>query len=368
MFRSKYLKKILLIAACLILANFLYQEVKPEQTVSIINEILIPADLEPVGPKNSGPVFVFEKILTIEADPSEPKSMLMYPSNIILDDDGYIYITDSGDVQRIVVFSPDGNYMRSFGGYGSGPGEFQITSISSLEDDVLHLFDQNLNRITRYRTTGELLDVTALRTGGLLTAFLLPDLGQVITIRSIRGRNGKIRNREDSFYVGVEVTIRDSTQTEMFTIVSESERYMAFNKKNRRVQALYFAPYPNAAFSRHHGIVVTSGAQPVVNQYNLSGELTRQIMLDLPLELVTRADRLRAIEYREAQMANIRNPEPGRYDSRELEFAEQKAYWRHVMMDEHGYIWLIRLWDFNALDQGLGTTCYVIHPNGEWLA
>ncbi len=365
MSRSKLLKNLLLIAGCLILAYFLYQKAKPDQAAEIV-EGLTSAHLEPIGPKYSEPVFVFEEILTIEADPSEPGSMLMYPTDIDLDNDGYIYIADSGDIQKIVVFTPEGTYERSFGGYGSGPGEFQNLSITSVDNGVVHLFDPNLHRMTRYSCSGRFIDVTALRTGGTDRAILLPDLNQVLTIRRIRGR-GNNRNEEDSFFVRAKVTILDSGQTEIISIESNPVRYMAFNKKDRSVQALYFAPFPNVAFSQQYGFVMTTGAQPVVNQYDRSGYLSRKIMLDLPLEPVTQADRTRTTEYVKARLANVRNPEPGRYENRELLFAEQQAYWRDIRIDEYGYIWLKRFWDFDVLDQGLGTTCYVIHPNGEWL-
>ncbi len=187
-----------------------------------------------------------------------------------------------------------------------------------------------------------------------------------ISDSGLRGRGGSNRG-EYSYHFRARVAILDSAQTELHVIESETVRYMGFNKKDKAVQALYYAPFPSAVYSANHGIVMTTGAQPVVNQYDSSGSLTRQILLNLPLEPVTQSDRTRMKEYRKVQLANVRTPEPGRYDDRELLFAEQKAYWRHARIDDEGFIWLTCLWDFETLDQGLGTKCFVIHPNGEWL-
>ena len=44
------------------------------------------------------------------------------PSDIVIDEQGNIYILDSGN-HRIQKFDPEGNYLASFGRKGQGPGE-----------------------------------------------------------------------------------------------------------------------------------------------------------------------------------------------------------------------------------------------------
>ncbi|MFC1545466.1 6-bladed beta-propeller [Gemmatimonadota bacterium] len=346
----------------MILGRYVYQKISAKQSDQSSSEDLIPINLTPLDPLYSDPVFDFVEVATIRNEPAEP--LLMYPTEIALDRAGNIYIAEGGDTQQVVVFSPEGHHLRSFGRFGSGPGEFQNLSITSIEGDLLYLFDPNLNRITRYTIRGEFVDVTAVRTGALDVAVLDSERKQIVAIQRLRGRG---RREEDSYSVQARVAILDSTQTELRVVESEMVQYMGYNKKDRTVQALYYAPFPSAVYSKEHGIVMTTGAQPVVNQYDCNGSLTRQLLLNLNVEAVSQSDRQRMKEYRRAQLANEQMPVPGGYEDRELLFTEQKAYWRHVRIDDDGFIWLTCLWDFETLDQGLGTKCYVIHPNGTWL-
>jgi tripartite motif-containing protein 71 len=43
---------------------------------------------------------------------------------VAVDDQGYIFVGDSGN-NRIQIFTPEGTFLREFGCWGSGPGEFK---------------------------------------------------------------------------------------------------------------------------------------------------------------------------------------------------------------------------------------------------
>ena len=43
---------------------------------------------------------------------------------VAVDDQGYIFVADSGN-NRIQIFNPDGTFLRSFGRWGAGSGEFK---------------------------------------------------------------------------------------------------------------------------------------------------------------------------------------------------------------------------------------------------
>ena len=49
---------------------------------------------------------------------------LIYPRQIAEGPDGNIYVYDQSDA-FIKVYSPEGRYLRAFGGEGQGPGEIQ---------------------------------------------------------------------------------------------------------------------------------------------------------------------------------------------------------------------------------------------------
>ncbi len=69
------------------------------------------------------------------------------PSDVALDEDGNIYILDSGN-HRIQKFSPDGKYLATLGRKGQGPGEFVYPeSIDIDESGNILVSDPNNQRI-----------------------------------------------------------------------------------------------------------------------------------------------------------------------------------------------------------------------------
>jgi DNA-binding beta-propeller fold protein YncE len=50
---------------------------------------------------------------------------MIYPTNLALDPQGNIYITEYGVQDRVMVFDHLGNFLRQWGSFGNGPGQFQ---------------------------------------------------------------------------------------------------------------------------------------------------------------------------------------------------------------------------------------------------
>lgn len=79
--------------------------------------------------QNRGTPIPLEPFLVIDqwtpAGSSEGSDYVYKPGSVALDDTGKIYVLDSLN-QRVVVFSPAGNHLFSFGRPGQGPGEFRF--------------------------------------------------------------------------------------------------------------------------------------------------------------------------------------------------------------------------------------------------
>lgn len=85
-------------------------------------------------------------------------AVLGRPTSILVDDIGNVFVADGG-FQKIVVFSPDGDFLRLFiGGDGKGPGEFGLPGpvVFGPRGD-LWVFDFWLQRLTRFSTGGRLI-------------------------------------------------------------------------------------------------------------------------------------------------------------------------------------------------------------------
>ena len=79
------------------------------------------------------------------------------PSDIVLDEDGNMYILDAGNC-RVQKFDPEGKFLASFGREGQGPGEFN--SPSSLDIDAegnLIVADRRARKMQIFTKEGSLL-------------------------------------------------------------------------------------------------------------------------------------------------------------------------------------------------------------------
>ena len=78
-----------------------------------------------------------------------------YPQRTAVDAQGNLYITEYGEDRsnRVQVFTAEGKFLRSFGEYGNGPGQFTRVIGIALKDDEVFLADTS-DRIIVYSTGG----------------------------------------------------------------------------------------------------------------------------------------------------------------------------------------------------------------------
>ncbi len=79
----------------------------------------------------------------------EPGKFSM-PQDVAVDEEGSIYVVDA-DKDYLFKFSPSGEEQQSFGGAGSGEGEFNQPSGVAVFNKTLYVADSGNNRIVRFR-------------------------------------------------------------------------------------------------------------------------------------------------------------------------------------------------------------------------
>jgi sugar lactone lactonase YvrE len=85
---------------------------------------------------------------------------LGYVSDVVQDDDGYYYVAEFGEVQRISKLSPDGAFVTSWGAEGSEPGQFaRVRALALGADGLLYAADACNHRIQVFRRDGTLVRV-----------------------------------------------------------------------------------------------------------------------------------------------------------------------------------------------------------------
>ncbi|GAC1466055.1 MAG: NHL repeat-containing protein [Isosphaeraceae bacterium] len=87
-----------------------------------------------------------------------------YTTDVVLDKAGNFYVAEYGENDRIQVFSPDGKWLRQWGGHGYEPGEFLRPRALAMDDqDRLYVADSCNHRIQVFDTSGKLLKLWGTR-------------------------------------------------------------------------------------------------------------------------------------------------------------------------------------------------------------
>jgi DNA-binding beta-propeller fold protein YncE len=81
-----------------------------------------------------------------------------YPTDVVTDRAGNFYVAEYGENDRIQVFSPEGKWLRQWGGHGYEPGEFLRPRALAMDDqERLYVADSCNHRIQVFDTQGKLL-------------------------------------------------------------------------------------------------------------------------------------------------------------------------------------------------------------------
>ena len=78
-----------------------------------------------------------------------------YPHGLAVDGAGRVYVADSGN-QRIQVFTPDGEYIREWGGYGEKQGRFVWPRGVAIDaSGRVYVADSGNARIQKFTASGQ---------------------------------------------------------------------------------------------------------------------------------------------------------------------------------------------------------------------
>jgi len=107
------------------------------------------------GDRYKNDVIELKEDLSIGVANGAEEYMFANPSYVDADSKGNIYVADAMD-KVIKVFNPEGKYLKSIGGSGQGPGEFQrLYSIIIDKNDFIHVYDVGLRRLTIFNQNGK---------------------------------------------------------------------------------------------------------------------------------------------------------------------------------------------------------------------
>ncbi|BDQ12046.1 peptidyl-alpha-hydroxyglycine alpha-amidating lyase family protein [Sediminibacterium sp. TEGAF015] len=77
------------------------------------------------------------------------------PTDVTVDKEGFFYVSDGYRNSRVVKFSPTGKYIKEWGTFGNGAGQFNIPHGLAIDDkDIIYVADRQNNRIQLFDTNG----------------------------------------------------------------------------------------------------------------------------------------------------------------------------------------------------------------------
>ena len=84
---------------------------------------------------------------------------LGYVSDVVQDADGFFYVAEFGENERISKFDVEGNFIKCWGSHGTEPGQFQRARALALgpKDGLLYVADSVNHRIQVFNRDGELV-------------------------------------------------------------------------------------------------------------------------------------------------------------------------------------------------------------------
>lgn len=92
-------------------------------------------------------------------EPGEDESHFFRPTDVAITPAGDVFVSDGYGNRRIVHFDAQGNFVNTWGSYGSQPGELTLPHMIVVDSrGVLYVADRNSGRIQLFNQQGEFLE------------------------------------------------------------------------------------------------------------------------------------------------------------------------------------------------------------------
>jgi hypothetical protein len=317
------------------------QEIKTVDDVNIIQNKKTPA-----APKGT-PTKIVAELDRIIGESDDLEKSFSQLGGFVVDDEGIIYALDFKE-QKIKVFDAEGQFIRSFGEKGQGPGELQMPSDLHLAPgDELAVNDALARKMVYFTKQGRYKREVSYATRLALVSLLMDPFGDFV------GREMKLEGQEMFF----EIVKLDSSMKSLFSLDK-----MGFpiplpgsgTKINLMdmISIYQFDSSGNLYYGRNRNYEI--------NVYTPEGKLVKSIRKDFQPQKITEEDKKEILN----RLDNV--PNMGPVNLRDMfEFPKTFPPFQLFTIDENGRI-IVRTWEKgNEKDEFIHD---VFDPEGRFIA
>lgn len=345
------------------------EDFSPSHQFSITSENGVSIATTTGGPKYQGELFEYREELRLQQDESNPESLVAQPWGFAMGEDGSFFVLD-GFTKRILVYSPEGIYSHNIGRSGSGPGEFLSVRDMIVHQDIIGVYDGRIRRYSQFHTDGSFLNsISAATLPQFLRSLNIGPNGERICVHA-GGITASERDQQFDQQSVLVLSAQGDTLAEWETPSVYLGQLNPLERYETTVRAeQHFSGELQAGYIPGRGIYVTTGVEPWINWYDLTGTLMRIIRVDVPRDPVTDAERNQVLQAADIMIEQATNPRArasARKKKETMNIPEFKDYWARIIVDEIGYIWAHTPTEYlNRINQP--SEIKVFNPEGEYL-
>lgn len=343
------------------------RHLSPQQSVSVTDSagVRVVESSGPAWSAGAGWRLGTEPTLTIGAVTGDPNYLFQGISHVLRLEDGTVVVAERV-ARHLRFFDPAGVYIRSLGGSGEGPGEFQLLNEVWVRGDTILVSDNLQSRISVFARDGDVLETIRVEAApgmgsrgadtqfadGTLLVLNAPTGGSRLgTGDVIPGSVWRLdRYSRSGRFMNEIVGLRASPRWEHGIEGLSPGMYLPFS--------VGIAPY--AASGDH--VYAGEGTEATVERWKSDGVLSDLIRWPIPERRVSDEDKSR---FRQAY-----STAPRYYDSaawarylRETPFPERMPLYRRLLVDAQRNLWAERFRPFRESE----SSWYVFDEQGVWL-
>lgn len=303
------------LAACSEPLEFADWTVPPAEGTRIVEYADVPLE------ERSGTIELVED-LVVGPRGEDSNYLFFRPSGVAVDDDGRMYVLEMGN-SRVQVFGPGGEYIRTLGGPGQGPGELELPAGIAIGGDRVMVYDLNSRRLSLWDLAGDHVRDVA------FSARLQPGIFAGSGGSFVGATRRRLEDR--SALIDVALFSTDGSETLRYTSLPQPEAFMIMGEGGGFVMP-QLTGGPSYAASANGTVYATAGSQYQVLAFDPSGEPRWALRVARPAPLFAQRHKDAVLDPLRDRFENI--------DAMQLDWPAHMHTLGGLAVDGHGHLYV----------------------------